>query len=90
MASSSFWPRVKQATSELLDFSGRVWVINIHSSTFQDESFVINEDNFSTPLQWMKKRGYEEATLQQVENMKVSQVLVFHINGERHRLLRVK
>ncbi|MGF1681680.1 hypothetical protein [Photobacterium minamisatsumaniensis] len=86
----TLWQRFKSAAIEVMDFKSRVWVINIHSSVLQDESFVINEDSFQEPLQWMKRRQYTSDMQAKVEQMKTSQVLVFHIDGVRHRLMRVK
>ena len=87
---SSLWQRFKTAAIDVLDFQSRVWVVNIRSSTLQDESFVVSEDNFKQPLQWMKKKQFDTEMLEKVEKMKVSQVLVFHIEGVKYRLLRVK
>ena len=87
---TSLWQRFKTAAADVLDFQSRVWVVNIRSSTLQDESFVVSEDNFKQPLQWMKKKQFDTEMLEKVEAMKVSQVLVFHIEGVRYRLLRVK
>ncbi|MGR5065267.1 hypothetical protein [Photobacterium sp. DNB22_13_2] len=87
---SSLWQRFKSAAIDVLDFKSRVWVINIRSSTLQDESFVVSEDSFKQPLQWMAKKQFDDDMLNSVENMKVSQVLVFHLEGVRYRLLRVK
>ncbi|AJR08818.1 hypothetical protein C9J03_05510 [Photobacterium gaetbulicola] len=87
---SSLWQRLKTAAADVLDFQSRVWVVNIRSSTFQDESFVVSEDSFNQPLQWMKKKQFDAEMLEKVEAMKVSQVLVFHIEDVRYRLLRVK
>ncbi|WP_409996861.1 hypothetical protein [Photobacterium rosenbergii] len=87
---TSLWQRFKSAAADVLDFQSRVWVVNIRSSTLQDESFVVSEDNFKQPLQWMKKKQFDAEMLEKVEEMKVSQVLVFHIEGVRYRLLRVK
>ncbi|MCQ1061117.1 hypothetical protein ACQKPX_05040 [Photobacterium sp. DNB23_23_1] len=87
---TSLWQRFKSAAIDVLDFKSRVWVVNIRSSTLQDESFVVSEDNFKQPLQWMKSKQFDDGMLSHVEKMKVSQVLVFNLEGIRYRLLRVK
>lgn len=76
--------------SEVLDFQARVWVVNVYSGEHKGESYVVNEDTFSVPLQWMKKKGYQESMLNKVEAMKRSQVLEFDLGLVKHRLMRVK
>lgn len=73
-----------------LDFHSRIWVIRISESRLKDESFVINEDSFQEPLQWMKRRNYTSVMLEQVEDMQRSQVRIFHFGQQTHHLLRVK
>lgn len=75
---------------EVLDFQARVWVVNVYSGEHKGESYVVNEDTFSVPLQWMKKKGYQESMLNKVEAMKRSQVLEFDLGLVKHRLMRVK
>jgi len=82
--------RIKCAIGEVIDFRSRVWVIRISESRFKDESFVINEDSFQEPLQWMKRRHYSPVMLEQVEAMQRSQVRIFNIGEQTHRLMRVK
>ncbi len=82
--------RIKRAISEVIDFRSRVWVVRVSESRLKDESFIINEDSFQEPLQWMKRRNYSPVMLEQVEAMQCSQVRIFNIGYQTHRLLRVK
>ncbi|MCJ2375506.1 hypothetical protein LNL84_01500 [Vibrio sp. ZSDZ34] len=74
----------------MMEIKRRVWVVNVYSSTLQNETFVVCEDNFSQPLQWMKRKHYTDSMLIKVDNMKLSQVMVFEHNNVNHRLIRVK
>ncbi|MDL5025758.1 hypothetical protein L4C44_00600 [Vibrio satsumensis] len=87
---SHFIPKLKSYFSELLDFQSRIWVVHIFEDSFTDQSFVINEDGFKEPLEWMKKRAYQAAMLERVEKMKISQVIEIQFEGKMHRLMRVK
>lgn len=82
--------QLKHFVLEALDFRSRIWVIRISESRLKDESFIINEDSFQEPLQWMKRRHYSLSMLEQVENMQRSQVRTFQVGQQTHRLLRVK
>ncbi len=82
--------RIKRAIVEAIDFRSRVWVIRISESRLKDESFIINEDSFQEPLQWMKRRNYSPVMLEQVEALQCSQVRIFNVGDQTHRLLRVK
>ncbi|MCG2837611.1 hypothetical protein L6J37_12295 [Photobacterium sp. WH77] len=73
-----------------MDFQQRIWVVNVRESRFQDESFIVSEGSFTTPLQWMSKKGYSEAMLSEVESMKRSQVLEFTLGDSHHSVMRVK
>lgn len=64
--------------------------MNVYAGEHKGESYVVNEDTFSEPLQWMKKKGYQESMLNKVEAMKRSQILEFDLGRVKHRLMRVK
>ncbi|EGQ8019649.1 MULTISPECIES: hypothetical protein [Vibrio] len=82
--------KIAKVMGEVLDFQARVWVVNVYSGEHKGESYVVNEDTFSVPLQWMKKKGYQEPMLNKVEAMKRSQILEFDLGRVKHRLMRVK
>ncbi len=86
----SLLTKLKHFFQDVLDFQSRIWVITISGGGLKEESFVINEDSFKEPLQWMKRKSYSEEMLQRVENMKLSQIQIFHVGDLEHRLLRVK
>lgn len=65
-ALSHFIPKLKSYFSELLDFQSRIWVVHIFEDSITDQSFVINEDGFKEPLEWMKKRAYQTAMLNEL------------------------
>ncbi len=82
--------KLKHALSDILDFQSRIWVVNVYSGPQKGESFIVNEDSFSAPLQWMKRKGYTTSMLKQVDTMERSQVLEFNLESVKHRLMRVK
>ena len=82
--------KIKSFFNELLDFQSRIWVIHIVEEAITDQSFVINEDGFKEPLEWMKKRGYSQNMLERVEKMGISQVIELQLGETSHRLMRVK
>ncbi|WP_047044338.1 hypothetical protein [Vibrio mexicanus] len=87
---SNLLSKFRKAVSDVLDFRARMWVVRIDTGHINGESFVVNEDSFTTPLQWMKRKGYSDSMLQQVEAMKCSQVVVFDLGDIKHQLMRVK
>ena len=87
---SHTFKRLAQAVGEVIEFQSRIWIINIHEGTLNDESFIINEDNFQEPMQWMVKRKYSTEMIDKVDMMKRSQVIVLMLNNVEHRLIRVK
>lgn len=82
--------KLLQSLSDAVEFRSRIWVVHISESFLKDQSFVVNEDQFSSPLSWMKSRGYSETMLGKVEAMKRSQVLVVELGDTTHQLMRVK
>ncbi|MCP3698791.1 MAG: hypothetical protein GY920_09600 [Aliivibrio sp.] len=87
---SASFKRISQAIGEVIEFQSRIWVINIHEGTLNDESFIINEDSFKEPMQWMVKRQYSTEMIEKVDAMKRSQIVVLMLNNVEHRLIRVK
>ncbi|TOF36082.1 hypothetical protein CGJ24_16280 [Vibrio parahaemolyticus] len=86
----NLFQKFTQVMSEILDFQARVWIVYVYAGEHKGESYVVNEDTFSEPLQWMKKKGYQESMLNKVEAMKRSQILEFDLGRVKHRLMRVK
>jgi hypothetical protein len=75
--------------SKLLDFQQRIWIVSIHHERYSD-TFVVNEDSFAEPMQWMRRKGYSEAMLQRIERLQRSQTVQFNLDNSCHQLLRVK
>ncbi|PCD88696.1 hypothetical protein [Vibrio mediterranei] len=73
-----------------VEFRSRIWVVHVSESILKDQSYVVNEDQFSSPLSWMKGKGYDQEMLSKVESMKRSQILVFELGRTKHQLMRVK
>ncbi len=73
-----------------VEFRSRIWVVHVSESILKDQSYVVNEDQFSSPLSWMKSKGYDREMLRKVESMKRSQILVFELGSTKHQLMRVK
>ena len=82
--------RVKSQLFEVLDFQSRVWVVSVYQGVHKGESYVVNEDSFSEPMQWMKRKGYSAVMIEQVDQMRRSQVEEFELEDVKHRLMRVK
>ncbi|GMQ47114.1 hypothetical protein [Vibrio sp. 10N] len=82
--------KLLQSLSDAVEFRSRIWVVHISESFLKDQSFVVNEDQFSSPLSWMKSRGYSQNMLDKVETMRRSQVLVVELGETTHQLMRVK
>jgi hypothetical protein len=82
--------KLKKALLEVLDFQSRVWVVSVFAGEHKGESYVVNEDSFSQPMQWMKRKGYSEEMIEQINKMQRSQVKDFELEAVKHRLLRVK
>ncbi len=87
---SSLLTKLRIAVIDNLDFRARMWVVHIYTGQSKGDSFVVNEDSFSTPLQWMKNKGYNDSMLKQVDAMKCSQIVEFDLGDIQHQLMRVK
>lgn len=77
------------AVGRMLDFQKRIWIASIRHEHHTD-TFIINEDSFVEPMQWMRRKGYSDAMLQQVEQLQRSQAVELYLGDQCHRLLRVK
>lgn len=85
----TLWQRFSSSCLEVMDFQQRVWIVSIGEGLSCD-TFVVDEDSFTEPLQWMKRKHYTNAMLVQVSNMKRSQAKGFNLEGIPHRLIRVR
>ncbi|MEH0664405.1 hypothetical protein H4F18_10405 [Vibrio scophthalmi] len=85
-----WWTSTKSELREVLEFQSRVWVVNVFSGRNKGEAFIVNEDSFNEPMQWMKRKGYPSEQLARVSEMKRSQVLEIELSNVKHRVMRVK
>jgi hypothetical protein len=75
--------------AELCEFQQRIWVVSIIKDAYTD-TFIVNEDSFEEPMQWMHRKGYSAELLQRVNEMQRSQVIQLELGDVSHRLMRVK
>lgn len=78
------------AIQQGLEHQSRLWVVTIREPGEASDTFVIDEGQFTGPLQWMVNKGYCEKMLNQVDTMPRSGVLEWDIGKKKHQLLRVK
>jgi len=75
--------------SGMIEFQQRIWVVSICHSKVTD-TFIVNEDSFHEPMQWMMRKGYTEDMLQKINRLKRSQAMNLQVDGNQHHILRVK
>jgi hypothetical protein len=80
---------LSEQLTEIMEFQQRIWVVSICNSSATD-TFLVNEDSFHEPMQWMLRKGYTEDMLQKINQLKRSQAVQLELNGIRHQILRVK
>ncbi|MGY4028309.1 hypothetical protein ACW5WQ_20590 [Aeromonas rivuli] len=81
--------KVATLFAELCEFQQRIWVVSIIKDAYTD-TFIVNEDSFEEPMQWMRRKGYSADLLQRVNEMRRSQVIQLELGDVSHRLMRVK
>ncbi|MEH6454318.1 MAG: hypothetical protein V7782_14905 [Psychromonas sp.] len=84
-----------KAFVEAQQFHKRIWVVSIQSGLNQqgsilNDTYLVSEDDFETPMQWMHKKGYTTDLIDKIDSMKLSQVFTLKVNGIEHSLMRVK
>ena len=80
---------LSEQLTEIMEFQQRIWVVSICNTSATD-TFLVNEDSFHEPMQWMLRKGYTEDMLQKINQLKRSQAVQLELNGIRHQILRVK
>lgn len=57
MTMNVFWEKIQNSLlhslDDLMEFQERVWIVNIRESQMKNESFVVSEDSFREPMEWM-------------------------------------
>ncbi|WP_051333638.1 hypothetical protein [Aliagarivorans marinus] len=81
---------LKAFIANAVEFQSRIWVVDEFSGPHKGSAYVVNEDDFDAPLQWMRRKGYGQAELDKVDAMRRSQVVVVEFADISHRLVRVK
>ncbi|WP_028022159.1 hypothetical protein [Enterovibrio calviensis] len=72
------------------EFHQRMWIVNVRESTLNNDTFVISEDSFTEPMQWMKRHHYTDYMIDELDQLKLSQSVSFKIGTAEHCLFRVK
>ncbi|WP_245597696.1 hypothetical protein [Psychromonas aquimarina] len=89
------WHKFTQACSEVQQFQERIWIVSIQQSSGQQSSmlndtFLVSEDSFDRPMQWMELQGYQAAMIKNVDKMRCSQAIKIQLENSLHSLIRVK
>ena len=89
------WRKFIQACKEIQEFQQRVWIVSIQKGDKQQggvlhNTYVINEDGFDSPMQWMNNKGYSPESINKVDKMSRSQVVTIILGNYQHSLVRVK
>ena len=84
-----------QACSEIQQFQERIWVVSIQQRSEQqrnllNDTFLVSEDSFERPMQWMEKQGYPAEYIKSVDKMQRSQAIKIQLENSLHSLIRVK
>ena len=89
------YARCTAACQNLQEFQQRIWVVSIKKNSSEqgallNDTFVVSEDSFSSPMSWMQKRGYDQAAISRIDKMQRSQVVTVFLESGSHSLMRVK
>lgn len=89
------WYKFKQACANLQEFQERIWIVSIQKNSgiqnsLLNDTFLVSEDSFDHPMQWMEKQGYQVEMIKNVDNMKRSQAIQIQLENSHHSLIRVK
>ena len=89
------WKKFTLACAEVQQFQQRIWIVSIQQnmgsqSSLLNDTFLVSEDNFDTPMQWMEKQGYQATMIDAVDKMHRSQTINIELAHSQHSLIRVK
>ncbi|WP_019615410.1 hypothetical protein [Psychromonas ossibalaenae] len=81
--------------SNIQQFQERIWVVSIQpnlemNNNVLNNTFLVSEDSFDSPMQWMEKQGYRAEIINRVDRMRRSQVIKIQLENSLHSLIRVK
>ena len=89
------WQRFTAACQTMQLFQARIWIVSIQKKMNEqgpllNDTFVVSEDSFSSPMSWMPARGYSEASINELDMMQCSHLVTICIGEQYHSLMRVK
>ena len=89
------WSQLVGVCKNVQAFQERAWIVSIEREgsepgSILKDTFVVSEDDFSSPMSWMHKRHFSQQAINQIDKMGRSQVLIVNIAGLAHHLIRVK
>jgi len=84
------YQQLSQRILAQLDSKKRLWIVQVDEGGLKNQSFVVDEDNFQQPLEWMLNKHYSAADLANVDNMKRSEVYNVTLATAKHSLIRAK
>lgn len=73
-----------------LDSKKRLWIVQVDEGGLKNQSFIVDEDNFQQPMDWMLNRHYSVTDLENVNNMKRAEVVSVKLANAKHSLIRAK
>jgi len=73
-----------------LDSKKRIWIVQVDEGGLKNQSFIVDEDNFQQPMEWMLNKHYSATDLNNVNNMKRADVVSVKLANARHSLIRAK
>ncbi|MDX2320385.1 MAG: hypothetical protein QNK26_07280 [Moritella sp.] len=87
---SQLYNYVSQRLLAQLDSKKRLWIVQVDEGGLKNQSFIVDEDNFQQPMDWMLNRHYSVTDLQNVNNMKRAEVVSVQLANAKHSLIRAK
>ncbi|QFI37137.1 hypothetical protein FR932_04480 [Moritella marina ATCC 15381] len=73
-----------------LDSKKRLWIVQVDEGGLKNQSFIVDEDSFQQPLDWMLKRHYSVIDLENVDKMKCAEMVSVQLENAKHCLIRAK
>jgi len=64
--------------------------VQVDEGGLKNQSFIVDEDNFQQPMEWMLNKHYSATDLNNVNNMKRADVVSVKLANARHSLIRAK
>jgi hypothetical protein len=81
---------ISQRLLAQLDSKKRLWIVQVDEGGLKNQSFIVDEDNFQQPMEWMLNKHYSATDLDNVNNMKCSEVCTVTLSAATHSLIRAK